>query len=283
MMQIEKQSAGALSWVDVEKLLQPETGRQDRHAIVRRLVAQAARRIEDDAASDPGTNVSSRSLIPPTGDGDYEESLRRAVTTARRKQERLMQERRDAGRLWDLLESHPPARRRILVRNDRRFHTWGVYDCLLERYHIMLEREPQAALEAAELALVAAQGLSPAVYGEEQIRDFQGTALIALGHARRVAGDLEGAQTALDQSRAVLAMGTGDPLEKAELESARAALLRDLGRPEEAEAAGRRAVRLAHRAGGPKSPKPHRSLDDTDPHLRRGRRAAISGFRPRQH
>jgi predicted RNA polymerase sigma factor len=72
----------------------------------------------------------------------------------------------------------------------------------------------------------------------------------------------------------MLAMGTGDLLEKAELESARAALLRDLGRPEEAEEAGRRALRLAHRVGGPKRSVLHRDLDDTAPHLRRRRRAA---------
>ena len=52
----------------------------------------------------------------------------------------------------------------------------------------------------------------------------------------------------------MLAMGTGDPLEKAELESARAALLRDLGRPREPRQAGAPGAAAAHRAGGPQEP-----------------------------
>jgi tetratricopeptide (TPR) repeat protein len=274
MMQIENAAQQALSWADVEKLSDPETAQGDRHAIVRRLVAQAARNLGETLSRNP---------IPQVDEEAYDEPLRRAVARTRQAQERLMQERRDAGRLWALLESHPPARRRILIRNDRRFQTWGLYDCLRERFQILLEREPKAAVEAAELILAAAQGLSPAAYGEESVRDFQGQALIALGTARRVAGDLEGARMALDQAAAILAMGSGDLLEKAESESARAALLRDLGQPEAAEIAGRRAVRLAHRVGGSRVPAGPGLLEDTDVHLRQRRRASISGFRPRQH
>jgi len=280
MMQIEKRIPQALSWADVEKLSQPETERGDRHAIIRRLIAQAARGLGESL----GENLS-QNPVPRIDEDTYDEPLRRAVARTRQSHERLMGERRDAGRLWTLLEGHPPARRRILIRNDRRFQTWGLYDCLRERFQNLLEREPQAALEAAELTLAAAQGLSPAAYGEESIRDFQGEALIALATARRVGGDLEGARMALDQAAAILKMGSGDLLGKAGLESARAALLRDLGRPAEAEAAGRRAVRLAHRVGGSRVPARPASLDDLDshPHLAYKRRASISGFRPRQH
>src|SRR5215218_10866509 len=214
MMQIEMEKQQALSWADVDKLSQPETAREDRHEIVRRLVARAARATRESARE---TGDPARLPASPAADPDeaYDAALRRAVEGTRQTYERLMQERRDAGRLWHFLESHPAAHRRILIRNDRRYQTWGLYDCLRERFHHLLEREPHAALEAAELALAAAQGLSPAIYGAGSVRDFQGEALIDLGTARRIAGDLAGAQTALDQARAILAMGTGDPLEKA--------------------------------------------------------------------
>jgi tetratricopeptide (TPR) repeat protein len=275
MMQFEMETEQALSWADVDRLAQPETAREDRHAIVRRLVARAARNARDTGAP------AQLPVAPPAA--EYDAALRRAVEGARQTQERLMQERRDAGRLWHFLESHPAAHRRILIRNDRRFQTWGLYDCLRERFHHLLAREPHAALEAAELALAAAQGLSPAAYGARSVRDFQGEALIDLGTARRIAGDLAGAQTALDQARAILAMGTGDPLEKAGLENARAALLRDLGRPREAEQTEQRAARLAHRVGGLRERVDHHSLDDFHHDLKRERRASISGFRPRRH
>jgi len=282
-MQIEMKTERALSWADIDRLAQPETAREDRHEIVRRLVARAAHTARRESARETGAPA--RFLAAPAADpGEaYDAALRRAVERTRQTHERLMQERRDAGRLWHFLESHPAAHRQILIRNDRRFQTWGLYDCLRERFHHILTREPHAALEAAELALAAAQGLSPAIYGARSVRDFQGEALIDLGTARRIAGDLAGAQTALDQARAILAMGTGDPLEKAGLETARAALLRDLGRSEEAEQATRRAARLANRVGGVKERTGHHNLDDFHHDLKRERRASISGFRPRRH
>jgi tetratricopeptide (TPR) repeat protein len=263
-----------LSWAELGKLMQPEIGPEARQAIVRTLISEAAR--------------SRREGIPAPRElqwreAAYEKPIQRAVAEARRGQERLMQERRNAGRLWEILESHPPSRRRILARNDRRFQNWGLYDCLIERVHNFLDRDPAVAVESAELALAVAQGLSPATYGEERVYDFQAEALVALGQARRVAGDLEDAQEALNRAGAILKLGSGDPLEKAELESARAALLRDQGHVEEAEAAGRRALVLSHRAGGPRDRSRQRGLDDSHPDLRRGGRFPIQGFRPRQH
>jgi len=273
MMQIQQQAQRELSWADIETLIQPDTAPDERRTLVRRLVAQAARNPRRPA---PGIDGA---LLPAA---DYDEALRKAFEATRKKQERLRQERHDAGRLWALLDSQSPARRRIRVANDRRFQTCGFYECLLERSQSLLDRAPQEALEAAELALTAARGLSAAVYGETSVRDFQGAAQIAVGTARRVAGDLAGAGMALDQAAATLATGSGDPLETAELESARAALLRDLGYPEDAERAGRRALRLAHRAGGPKRPFPPRELEEPEPQ-RSARRVSISGFRPRRH
>jgi tetratricopeptide (TPR) repeat protein len=271
MMQIEK-TPQTLSWSDVETLLQPETAPVQRRLLVRRLVARAAHNVR---------RTGSEAMEPAAV--DYDEALHKAFEATHRKQERLVQERRDAGRLWDLLEGHSQARRRMLVANDRRFQTCGFYECLLERSHNLLDRVPQEALAAADLALAAARGLSIATYGEASVRDFQGAAQIAIGTARRVAGDLEGARMALDQAAVTLAAGSGDPLEKAELESARAALLRELGHPEDAERAGRRALRLAHRAGGPKKPFPVREPEEAEAPPRGERRASISGFRPRRH
>jgi tetratricopeptide (TPR) repeat protein len=271
MIQHERQAPRVLSWADLETILQPDTAQDERRSLVRRLVAQAARNPRISSA-DPGAE-------PPVA--DYDEVLQRAFELTRRKQERLRQERQDAGRLWALLERQSPARRRMLVANDRRFHTCGFYECLLERSQSLLNQTPRESLEAAELALAAARSLSATTYGEASVRDFQGAALVAVATSRREAGDLAGAEAALHQGAAMLAAGSGDPLETAELESARAALLRDLGNPEEAERAGRRAIRLAHRAGGPKRPFPPRVVEDAEPQ-RTARRVSISGFRPRR-
>jgi tetratricopeptide (TPR) repeat protein len=273
MIQHELQAPRVLSWADLETILQPDTAQDERRSLVRRLVAQAAR--------NPRPAAVNSVTEPPTA--NYDEVLNRAFELTRRKQERLRQERQDAGRLWALLDHQSSARRRMRVTNDRRFHTCGFYECLLERSQSLLNQTPQESLEAAELALAAARSLSTKTYGEAAVRDFQGAALVAIATARRVAGDLAGAETALDQGAATLSTGSGDPLEIAELESARAALLRDLGNPDEAERAGRRALRLAHRAGGPKKPFPPRVVEDSEPQHRSVRRVSISGFRPRRH
>jgi hypothetical protein len=114
MTQIGTETQQTLSWADVDRLSQPETAREDRHAIVRRLVARAARN-----ARETGAPVQ----LPAPAAEAYEAPLRRAVEGTRKTHERLMRERRDAGRLRHFLESHPAAHRRILIRNDRRYQT----------------------------------------------------------------------------------------------------------------------------------------------------------------
>jgi hypothetical protein len=159
--------------------------------------------------------------------------------------------------------------------------THRVHDRMMqERYRALVDESPEAALEAAELSWSVAQTLDHAVYGEERVHDFQGSALVALGHARQLHGDLEGAKSALEQAEAVLALGTGDLLDKAELESLRGALLQATGKPEAATAALRRAGHLRQRAGGVRDPKP----EGDHPHepLHHRLHAAIPGFRPRR-
>jgi tetratricopeptide (TPR) repeat protein len=267
-----KEATRTLSWSDLSKLWTPDSVKEDRQGVVRQLLSRAAAHQRSGQPA-PG---------PEALETGYEEAIRRAVEGTRQAHARLSQEKRDAGRMFHLLEAYPPARRRIQARNDRRFQTWGFFECLAERSRDLMERDPQAAVETAELALAVAQGLPASVYGEERVYDFQAEALTLLTQARRVSGDLKAAGEALEHAGALLALGTGDLLAKAELESARAALLRDLGRPEEAEAAGRRAVSLAHRAGGPRDPR-RRGLDESHSDLRRGGRTPIPAFRPRRH
>lgn len=250
----------------IEKLM--NSGRDDRQRIVRQLLAGAAQRPEAETE-----------LMAETT-GQYDAVLRRALKDTQRIQGRLAQERRDAGRLWGMLEGHPPARREVMVRNDRRFQTWGLFDCLQQRYrHFLNAGERAAALEAAELSWIVAQTLSHAVYGEERVHDFQSSALVALSHARRINRDLEGAKAALSQAEDVLALGTGDLLDRAELESVRADLLQTLGHRDAAKHAQLRAGRLRKRVGGLREPVAEEPLQET---LHHRLHAAIPEFRPRR-
>src|SRR4051794_19278040 len=97
-MQITKETPQALSWADVEKLLQPETADRERQEIVRRLVSRAARNAPQGAPD---------ALLPGVAEPTrYEDALRRAVEGTRQTHQRLVLEKRDADRLWNLLEGH---------------------------------------------------------------------------------------------------------------------------------------------------------------------------------
>lgn len=260
-----------LTGTDIEKLFQTQADRHERRDIVRQLLSQAAR--------NPGAGSEARA---PETKVSYEKSIQRALAGTQQVYDRVLGERREAGRLWGVLEAHPPARRRVMIRNDRRFQTWGLLECLQERYRALLEEDVETALEAAELAWVIAQSLDHRAYGEERVHDFQASALVNLGNVRRAIGDLMGARSALDQAGAVLALGTGDPLEKAELEAARGALLRDLGRVDEAGDALRRAGHLTKRVGGTRDRKAAATVEVGQEPLHHRLHAAIPGFRPRR-
>jgi hypothetical protein len=256
----------SVTWGAIEKLM--NTGFEDRQRIVRQLLAGAAQK------------PAAETELVAEKTGQYDAALRRALKGSQKIQSRLAQERQDAGRLWNALEGHPPARRQVMVRNDRRFQTWGLFECLQQRYrHFLNEGEPAAALEAAELSWIVAQTLSHAVYGDERVHDFQSSALVALSHARRVNGDLEGAKAALGQAEDVLALGTGDLLDRAELESVRADLLQALGQNDAADHAQLRAGRLRKRAGGLREQVTEEHLQEP---LHHRLHAAIPGFRPRR-
>ncbi len=256
----------SVTWGAIEKLM--NNGSEDRQRIVRQLLAGAAQK--------PAAETE---LVAEKA-GQYDAALRRALKGTQTIQGRLAQERQDAGRLWNTLEGHPPARRQVMIRNDRRLQTWGLFDGLQQRYrHFLNEGERAAALEAAELSWIVAQTLSHAVYGEERVHDFQSSALVALSHARRVNRDLEGAKAALSQAEDVLALGTGDLLDRAELESVRAGLLQALGHRDAANHARLRAGRLRKRVGGLREPVVEEPLQEA---LHHRLHAAIPGFRPRR-
>jgi hypothetical protein len=179
----------------------------------------------------------------------YEEIFRRTAAGVHETRKRLARERKHGQTQWTVLERHPQARRLMMIRNDRRLHNWGLYQVLLEKSHGLAARNGRAAVQMAELALAVAQALDPAAHGEERIADLEAAALAALADAKRRLADREGAWGAFAVARESLEEGTGDPLERAELEILKARLLRDFGPQEEAERSLRRAGRLLRRIG----------------------------------
>jgi hypothetical protein len=185
----------------------------------------------------------------PADPAAYDGAFARITSGLGDAQKRLTAERVAAGARWEALESHPQGRRLVRIRNDRRFQTWGFFNFLLLRSRKLATDDSRAALEAADLALAVARCLNPAEYGEERTEDFKSEAFVAIAEAKRGLGDLTGAWKAFDQGRTALEAGTGDPLDRAEMELLRSRLLHGSGLQEEAEQASRRAVNLFRRIG----------------------------------
>jgi tetratricopeptide (TPR) repeat protein len=158
-------------------------------------------------------------------------------------------ERRRGEELWHLLEPLDATQRLLWVKNDPRLHVWGLYNLLLIEGRKVLRQDRGAAVALYYLAWMIAQKLNPEIYGDTRVRDFQGIAATELGNAKRLYGDLRGAEEDLARAEELLDLGTGDLLDRAYLLGIRATLKSDLGYFEDASALFREAVSCAHQMG----------------------------------
>lgn len=167
----------------------------------------------------------------------------------------LARERDAAPGLYVELLDTAPERRDILLRNSPRFHTWGLFELLVERSLETTIRDPHGAEALAQLALQLSNWIDPERYGTGLIEDLRTRAWAHIANARRVLSDLHGAEQAFRIAWNHLQQGTLDPLEQAILLDLNASLLRAQRRFDEASRLLRRAIGIfletgeLHRAG----------------------------------
>lgn len=232
----------------IRSFIRSELPPQQNLEIVRRLLSGRTVRPKAELALVRPDGSAARHA-PPEEESRYDDAFRKVEVTLGEAQVRLEREKQAAPAQWALLEAHPQARRQVMIRNDKRLQTWGLYDLLLGSSRETADRKPRSAVAYAELADTIASTLDPEVYGALRITDFRAAALVALGNARRLAGDLTGARVAFQQARVHLETGTGDPLEEVHLARHLANLLCDLGEYEKAAHALERAAALSRRLG----------------------------------
>lgn len=238
----------------LELFFQGKLSRNESGGIVRHLLARCPRCVE--AASGiarrenlvPGTEVP-RSPLPAVRPEAYDRVFEKVFSGIEEVETRLAREKLRSIGQWSALEGHPQARRLVMIHNDPRLQNWGLYERLLEECTQVERRDPAAAVDLAELALAVVDHLDPEALGEERLADFRATALAALGNARRLAKDFDGAREAFREAWQALREGSGDPFEQAALVSREANLLCDLGDFEEAARLLEQALAL-YREGG---------------------------------
>lgn len=140
----------------------------------------------------------------------------------------LDRERSEAPTLAAEILDLPAGLQEERLREDPRFHTWGLCELFLARS--AGEEDPATAGRLAGLALTGAEHLDPARHAAPVVEDLRARAWAAQGEARRRQGDFQQAEDALRQAASCLSRGTGDVLVEARLLEFEASLRREQGR-----------------------------------------------------
>jgi tetratricopeptide (TPR) repeat protein len=191
-----------------------------------------------------------------SGDPDrYSKPIQQSEDVAQSYLVVLKEERAAAPGLYVELSKHPPEQRELLLKNSSRFHTWGVFELLVERSLETTPNDPAYGEELGLLALRLSESLDTGRYGTGLIEDLRARAWAHVGNARRVRSNLQGAEEAFAAAYQHLKKGTKDSVERATLLDLEASLRRAQRRFDQALKLLRRAVTLfkengqQHRAG----------------------------------
>lgn len=162
--------------------------------------------------------------VEPVEEADphqYSDAINRVLQRTRgelgRRERDFRRERRGAReRVHELLEQ-PPEDRLAALERDPDLYTWGACEYLVEIAGRRVLEDREEAVRVSELAVQVARRLDPERYGEGRVHDLQARSWATLGNARRLAGDVQGAERAFGTSEGHLGRGSGDPSEEARL------------------------------------------------------------------
>jgi tetratricopeptide (TPR) repeat protein len=186
---------------------------------------------------------------PETPGNDTAVSEPSLAAALRRHERRLAGEPERAPRLLAEMLEQPRGRRLALACGEERFRNLPLGELLLERSRLESPRDPVLAAETAELAAAVADRLDSGLWGVTLTGLLRARSWAFLGEARRLAGDLRGAERALAVAEVLLEQAGPDPLDRAELLGLQAALAQDQRRLDEADRLLDRALDLYTRAG----------------------------------
>jgi tetratricopeptide (TPR) repeat protein len=173
----------------------------------------------------------------------------------------LEKSRAGAPALWERMARLPYEKQRGLMRDTDRFLSWGFCELLCRMSREAALHDAIRAVERAELAVLAAERLRPGEPAEEEwLLGLRALASAHLGNARRVLGELRGAEEAFAWAAELwerYERETGDPLGYGPvILDLKASLRRDQRRFEEALDLLDRVV-TAYRDGDPETQDLH--------------------------
>jgi tetratricopeptide (TPR) repeat protein len=251
----------------LERFMHDDVAAPERRRVVRHLLTgcplcvAVTRRVWERAGGHaPGP---APAFAPPPQPASYDEAIARARAAGRWREMELATEREAAPGLLARLLAQPWEKRLALVHRDERYQSVALADLLLDRCREHRGGIPLAPntpntpestqrIELAELAAAVAESLDPAASGPAVVRDLLGRAWVETAEARRLAGDLPGAERAARSASPLLANDEeSEPVERLALLRLEAAIAADYGRFEEADRLFDRAALACRTAGEP--------------------------------
>ena len=192
--------------------------------------------------------VTSR-YLPKLEYGTAFEAAQREVES---RQAQLVAERVDAGELLRELLAQPFERQEILVTQEgSHYCTWGFCELLLDAAREWGFQDPARAIELARIGVEVAERVDAGAYGRTRVRDLAARAWGILGNAQRIRDDFRTAEKSFAQAELRLREGTGDPLEKAQIQLFKASHFGNQQRFREAFRLLDRVVAVGRRCGDP--------------------------------
>jgi tetratricopeptide (TPR) repeat protein len=194
-------------------------------------------------------------VLPWRQSNEYGPALAESGQVLLHRERAMAKERLEAPSLFVELTRYPHEQRELLVQNSARFHTWGLFELLIERSLEVGINHPVKGEELGLLALRLSEHLDAGHYGETLIEDLRARAWAYIGNSYRLRSDLQRADETFAAAHGHLRRGTQDPLERAILLDLEASLRRDQRRFDQAFKLLRRAVAIflqsdqRHRAG----------------------------------
>jgi tetratricopeptide (TPR) repeat protein len=180
----------------------------------------------------PAEQGIARRAASAAGQATFEVTWDRLMARLRRR--RISRDRGQAAALWQTLQDLPPRRRRLAVETESPYWTWALAERLCEESVRAAAHRASDAVELSRLGLRAAE-LAPE--SEPARSRLLGWAWAFVGNARRVQGDLPGAEEGFLRSERLLESGAAagpGPLDATRPLDLKASLRRYQGRFEEA-------------------------------------------------
>jgi tetratricopeptide (TPR) repeat protein len=208
-----------------------ESRRVLRHLLTGCLVCQ-----QDAGAAWKSTQPGSAPLpIDPALDARYDEVLDRVFQRVERVERMLAKERSQARELLAFLEPHPIQRQRLMLHNSAKFRSRALCEELIEASQERGFKDPERALELADLAIEVSRMLPEDHCGADPAIQLESRAWAQSANAQRILGNLEVAERCFATAEELLAETNGVGIfDEARLYDLKASLRRDQRRWPEA-------------------------------------------------